>query len=219
MHGRRGSGWGGGEAAGGPASADGDPGTDRGPAPGCDLDLDQGLDQGPARRLDLDVDRDGILVLMRVLAEHGVVAALFAADRTSPVSGSTWEFRAASGSSAATALRPGVVTGAATAGECVRLALPLLAEAGLPVGGVAGAPVPEDEQSTEGIGMLVLDWLVEQGMSVFLKADGGRRTPGWTLIVRGGPLADMLRFDGPEVGRCLRRLLLDLRGHGLVVPV
>jgi hypothetical protein len=29
----------------------------------------------------------------------------------------------------------------------------------------------------------------------------------------------MLRFDGPEVGRCFQRMLLDLRGQGLAVPV
>jgi hypothetical protein len=168
---------------------------------------------------DLDFDQDGILVLMQWLAEHGVVATLAAAGEPSLIEKPKWVFRAASGPSVTTDLRQSVVTEEATAGQCVRIALPLLEEAGLPISGGSWASGLAEEDCTEGTGVLVLDWLVEQGVSVFLKADGERRTPGWTLIVRGGSLLDILRFDGPEVGRCFRCMLLDLRGQGLAVPV
>ncbi|MYT15796.1 hypothetical protein YWIDRAFT_05279 [Streptomyces sp. SceaMP-e96] len=168
---------------------------------------------------DLEFDQDGILVLMLWLAEHGVVATLSAAGEPSLMDELKWVFRAASGPSVTTDLRQSVATEEATAGQCVRIALPLLKEAGLPIGGPSWASRLKEEDCAEGTGVLVLDWLAEQGVSVFLKADGERKTPGWTLIVRGGPLPDMLRFDGPEVGRCFQRMLLTLRGQCLAVPV
>lgn len=176
---------------------------------------------------DPDFDQDGILLFMQWLAEHGVVAILSAAGGPSRVDEPRWVFRAGLGPGVTTDPRQGVVAEEATAGQCVRIALAVLEEAGLQMGGTSGtsgtfgtagaAGLRED--CVEGIGVLVLDWLAEQGLSVFLKADGERRTPGWTLIVRDGPLLDMLRFDGPEVGRCFRRMLVDLRGQGLAVPV
>ncbi|WP_371523167.1 hypothetical protein [Kitasatospora sp. NBC_01300] len=156
---------------------------------------------------------------MRWLAEHGVVATLSAAAEPSLMNEPGWVFRATSGPSVTTGLRQSVAAEEATAGQCVRIALPLLEEAGLPIGGPSWASRLREEDCTEGIGVLILDWLADQGMSVFLKADGERKTPGWTLIVRGGPLLDMLRFDGPAVGRCFQHMLLDLRGQGLAVPV
>ncbi|MEU9414956.1 hypothetical protein [Streptomyces sp. NPDC048272] len=158
---------------------------------------------------------------MQWLAEHGVVAILSAAGGPSRVDEPRWVFRAGLGPGVTTDPRQSVVAEEATAGQCVRIALPLLEEAGLQMGGTSGTFEAAGLRAdcVEGIGVLVLDWLAEQGLSVFLKADGERRTPGWTLIVRDGPLLDMLRFDGPEVGRCFRRMLVDLRGQGLAVPV
>jgi hypothetical protein len=167
---------------------------------------------------DPDFDQDGILLLMRCLAEHGLVTTLSAAGEPSLMDEPRWVFRVASGPSVTTDLRQSVVAEETTAGQCVHVALHLLEEAGLPIGGPSWASRLE-EDCAEGTGVLVLDWLAEQGVSVFLKADGERKTPGWTLIVREGPLLDMLRFDGPEVGRCFQRMLLDLRGQGLAVPV
>ncbi|MFG2402148.1 hypothetical protein [Streptomyces lydicus] len=149
-------------------------------------------------------EEDEILHFMRKLAEHGVVATLSANGvAKGHIDTDRWAFHA---------LGPGVATRGATVGACLDVALPPLRDAGLPVG--AGTT-----RVREGIGVLVLDWLVDQGMTVFLKADGGRRVPGWTLIVDGGPLLRMQRFDGPRIEKCLRRLVHGLEAGGLRVPV
>ncbi|MCC3770072.1 hypothetical protein [Streptomyces sp. UNOC14_S4] len=61
--------------------------------------------------------------------------------------------------------------------------------------------------------------MTDRGMNVFLKADGQRRTPGWTFLVSGGPLSGTLRSDGGRAEKCLGLMLSELRRHGLEVPV
>ncbi|MGX1508299.1 UNVERIFIED_CONTAM: hypothetical protein RKD43_006924 [Streptomyces graminofaciens] len=164
-------------------------------------------------------DRDGILHLLQWLAEQSVVASISAVGKSSLTDEPKWVFRAASGPSVPSDLRQNVETEESTAGQCVCMALPLLKEAGLSMSGGSWISGLEELDCTEGTGVLVLDWLVEQGVSVFLKADGERATPGWTLIVHGGALPDILRFDGRQADGCFRRMLLDLRGQGLAVPL
>ncbi|MFF7023427.1 hypothetical protein ACFY97_20825 [Streptomyces klenkii] len=103
--------------------------------------------------------------------------------------------------------------------ECMRVALPRLRDAGLPMDESPWAPDLEPENSMEGMGMLVLDWLVEQGVTVFLKADGERPIPGWTFIAKGGPLTEFLRTDGAHAENCFTPMLDNLRHQDLPVPV
>lgn len=177
-----------------------------------------GLSPRPEPEVDPGFAEDATLLLLQWLAEQGVVAHISSGDRRTAVHELGWVFGASWRPTDSADLRS-VVAEEATVEECVRILLPRLREAGLlvdegPWGTGAGQGV-----SVEGTGVLVLDWLVEQGVHVFLKADGARRTPGWTFLARGGPLPEMLRVDGPGSGGCFRRMLPRLLAEGLVVPV
>ncbi|MEV5240074.1 hypothetical protein AB0K89_13330 [Streptomyces cinnamoneus] len=159
----------------------------------------------------VEFDDDAVLLLMQGLAGQGAVATISADGRAvRPVGDGRWAFYVSG---------PAVVAEEGTVEECVRNALPRLREAGMPVD--EGIPPSEctPDGGLEGTGVLVLDWLTEQGLSVFLKADGDRAAPGWTFIVSGGPLQQTQRADGPTAGRCLRRMLSRLRAEGVAVPV
>ncbi|WP_329018279.1 hypothetical protein [Streptomyces sp. NBC_00690] len=109
------------------------------------------------------------------------------------------------------------MTEGASVGECVRRAWTTLRNAGQPMD--VRLPDWAGDAGGDGIGILVLDWLVDQGASVFLKADGERSTPGWTFIVQFGPLTQTLRADGPRVERCFGQVVSRLRAEGTNVPV
>ncbi|GHC60121.1 hypothetical protein [Streptomyces cinnamoneus] len=167
--------------------------------------------QAPESGVDAGFDEDAVLLLMQWLAEQGAVVTISAGgSAVRPVREERWTFHVSG---------PVVVAEEGTIGQCVRNALPRLREAGMPV----DEGMPESAcmrgGGPEGTGMLVLDWLAEQGLSVFLKADGARTTPGWTLIVGGEPLTERQRADGPSAGRCLGRMLSRLRAEGVAVPV
>ncbi|MFE7648982.1 hypothetical protein [Streptomyces phaeoluteigriseus] len=149
---------------------------------------------------------DGLLAFLQCLADQGAVVTLEAGPSAVPL----WRLRVLGRD--AEAVR-------ASAGECVRTVLPALTGTG--ADGTMYV-IPSDvarSAGIEGTGVLLLDWLVEQGARVFLKADGDRPRPGWTLLVREGPLPTRLRADGPTGGRCLAALVTALRSHGVVVPV
>lgn len=74
--------------------------------------------------------------------------------------------------------------------------------------------------------LLCLDWLVERGIGVFLKADGERPRVGWTFLCMGGMLppasehssSGFLRADGPTGQSVLRAMLPKLALAGVRVP-
>ncbi|MFD5266390.1 hypothetical protein [Streptomyces sp. NPDC058335] len=162
------------------------------------------------RVVDAGADRgfgeDGLLAFMQCLADQGAVVTLKAEPSAVPL----WSLRVLGRD--AEAVR-------ASAGECVRTVLPALTGTG-----VDGSTyvIPSDvarSAHVEGTGVLLLDWLVEQGARVFLKADGDRPRPGWTLLVHDSPLPSWLRADGPAAERALATPVTELRSHGVTVPV
>ncbi|MEV4437993.1 hypothetical protein AB0K09_03090 [Streptomyces sp. NPDC049577] len=155
-------------------------------------------------------EEDAALLFLERLAEQGRVAIISADGRTNPGE-ARWEFHLLPGMGAPEESRERIRTAGASAGQCLCLAVPRLCAGGL--------PVSEEEFPVEGTGTLVLDWLVEHGMTVFLKADGDRPALGWTLLVQGGPLTELLRNGGRTAAACLHSLLPKLHERGLVVPV
>ncbi|MFD4576621.1 hypothetical protein ACFWNK_29835 [Streptomyces sp. NPDC058417] len=157
---------------------------------------------------------DGVLALLECLAGQGAVVTLAADGRAiGPPGDGRWALAVLDG-------RP-AVRGAAP-GECARMLLPALTGAAPTVSGAPTYAVPDAvavRADREGTGLLLLDWLADHGAYVFLKADGDRPRPGWTLLARGGPVPGPLRADGPDAGRCLQALVADLRAHGLTVPL
>jgi hypothetical protein len=154
-------------------------------------------------------DRDPVLLLTESPAGQGAVTTVSAGSGAAEAArGRRWSFHA---------LGRDVEVEEATVEQCVRRALPVLREI-LPAGEGVPASAPTGNAGIEGIGVLVLDWLVDQGMSVFLKADGERRTTGWTLLVHRGPLSRALRADGPRAEECFRRMTSLLRTEGIAVP-
>lgn len=178
-----------------------------------------GNDRSTAARADLGLDEDAVLQLLQWLAERDLVATLFTPTREDPVHQPLWEFRVFRGPASPADLRQSVVTEGTTIGACIRVALPRLQAAGLPLAGTPWEAGPGQESVIEGTGALLLDWLADTGMSVFLKADGERPGPGWTFLTKDGPLPTMLRTDGTRVTRCFHDMLSQLRVQGLAIPI
>jgi hypothetical protein len=152
---------------------------------------------------------DPALLFLQWLAEQGSVATL-SVDGTGAGFERRWVLRVLEGD---------LTVEGATVEQCLRIALPQLREAGLRVDEGLPAPGLARRGGVEGAGVLVLDWLADQGVRVFLKADGARAVPGWTFLVQDGPLPRMLRVDGPRGAGCISGMLARLGGEGLVVPV
>ncbi|GGX60990.1 hypothetical protein [Streptomyces hiroshimensis] len=174
-------------------------------------------------------DDDATLLLLQWLAEQGVVAVISSGGQQTLQGESQgteprgtepqWRFDALAGPAVATELRQSITVAESSLAQCLRSALLRMREAGLSVDKSPWGPELEPEGGIEGIGMLVLDWLVEEGVGVFLKADGQRRSPGWTFIAEGGPLSGMVRVDGATGERCFLPMVARLHEQGLTVPV
>lgn len=181
-------------------------------ARGCEGDGVGGVGAGWRGRVAQDgqgFGGDPVLLFLQWLAEQGSVAALSVGGTAAGLE-RRWVLRVLEG---------GLVVEGATVEQCLRIALPRLREAGVRVDEGLPGSVLARRGGVEGAGVLVLDWLADRGVRVFLKADGARAVPGWTFLVQDGPLARMLRADGPTSAGCIHRMVGLLGEEGLVVPV